>query len=61
MILRENKAEAGQTNIKQTSESIRDNKGDSQSSIKQFVVAEPSETTEITNSITIQDTEGKSG
>ena len=38
MILSENKAEAGQTNIKQTSESVRDNKGDSQSSIRQFVV-----------------------
>ena len=61
MILSTNKAEASQTNIKQTSESIRDNEDDSQSSIRQFAVAEPSETTEVANSITIQDTEGKSG
>ena len=55
IILTENEAEAGQTNIKQTSESVGDSEGDSQSSISQFAVVGPSEATEVTNSVNIQD------
>ena len=61
IILSENEAEAGQMDIKQTSESVGDGEGDYQSSIRQFAVVEPSETTEVTNPVTTQDTEGKSG
>ncbi|KAL6310938.1 hypothetical protein AAG906_024583 [Vitis piasezkii] len=57
IILSENKAEAGQINIKQTSESVRHGEDDSQSSVGKFAVVEPSDTIEVTNSVTIQDNE----